>query len=326
MGDIVEMSERKWRDRGCRSDAVFRLVVGALICAIIAAIGMVADTRRASAGDCDRCVGIRNKPHFSKQGWSWHWQVINSCGVSVWAYYKTRKGQEQKTFVWARNNSNEVCWDNCEGVEENVSAVCIPGGASPAANAPTMPPAGASNPNGGAGPTNDEIARFEFCQAEMKKNDLRCEKETHGVEDRPYCYRENERARDACRITGQYDPSNSYLAQVPQNQKPIREQATVRVCTMFSAPCFGHCKNTEQIWREAAASGCTPIPGTGFGDEIIRWQARNSQSAPPDRGSSPGGSSQSCVSYGQSYPFFNTFLGKRDFRICFKDKCCPPFN
>ena len=120
------MGNLSWRGDACRFNAV-SLVMGLLICAIIGLIGMLADTRHALASDCDRCVGIRNKPHFAaKHGWSWHWVVMNHCGVNVWAYYKTRKGQEQKTFVWSKNTSNEVCWDNCEGVEESVSAVCVP--------------------------------------------------------------------------------------------------------------------------------------------------------------------------------------------------------
>ena len=42
--------------------------------------------------------------------------------------------------------------------------------------------------------------------------------------------------------------------------------------------------------------------------------------------SSSAGSSQACIGYGQSYNFFNTYLGRRDSRLCFKQQCCPPFE
>lgn len=159
---------------------------------------------------------------------------------------------------------------------------------------PATPVRGA--PPGSAAPVPAGPERWQFCQAERERHDALCTERFGRDEAGVRCRLTHIQSESDCRQSGEFAAASELTgttatpapSPTPKPGTPLRERASNRECTLFSAPCYGRCKSEAQMYQEIEASGCTLIPGSSLANMIANWRRSQSQAGTPRPGGGGG--------------------------------------
>lgn len=272
-------------------------------------LASVVQTPGTLAAECGQCLSLRGTEDPGRWGPNSITYIYqNMCYAHVSAKFHEGNGGTTSE-AWEKGQTRIISCTSGDCPYNKVEETCTaPGGEPfPPQAVPLRPNSGndggtqqrtADLPPAATGdPMRDAAARWAYCDVEQKRYDEGCADLWGGnVDAKTLCTSQNLSAKYNCRdSSGPFIPAadlrpketSAPASPASVSATPLRESAGNRMCTVFSARCFGHCKSPDQMYREISESGCTLDPNSPLGRQVARWRQRAAPGSKSDQRANP---------------------------------------